>query len=69
MPRILLTEEEAELIRKQREIKALQAVAWNEAIDECVQMLFNHVTINSNSDTQELAKNVSEQMQLMKRKP
>lgn len=36
MPKMLLTEDEAADIRKQREVKALQAVTWNEAIDMCI---------------------------------
>lgn len=34
MPRLLLTDDEAEQIRRIREVKSLQAVAYNQALDD-----------------------------------
>ncbi len=38
MPRLLLTDAEAELIRRDREVRTMQAVAYNQAIDDILAM-------------------------------
>lgn len=54
MPRVNLSEEEAEHIRKLREVKTMQAVAYNQAIDDiyaCIQR--NNYTIPHESNAVE----------------
>jgi hypothetical protein len=48
MPKMTVTEEEACLIREDRKVKALQAVAWNEAVDACITVVYRHVLNEGN---------------------
>lgn len=49
MPRILVTEAEKAELLKQREVRALQALAWNEAIQHCLDIYYSH----SNTESQD----------------
>jgi hypothetical protein len=64
MPKMTLTEEEACLIREDRKVKALQAVAWNEAIDQCWKVVHLHEDISLHDQEQ-----IKDKFILLKRKP